>query len=224
MRGWLADALEKLDMTGAHAEFIAECEAWLADETERHRQGRRGIGIEYFDCYPGMSWRERATVRAALHFWQLHLDGWDDRDRSLAVFSAIANEAGPACNIAEIEALYKRLGSQRTPDSDEPAQPGEDEPAIIWVRQDGTIDRRDFPANQPVLDKLQEWVGGYIEHVGWPRLKFEGMDVELFCNEEGKLKGMPINPLGSRIIDEAGYTGADVFVGPLVLFKGCTPE
>lgn len=45
------------------------------------------------------------------------------------------------------------------------------------------------------LEQIQEWVGGYIEVVSPKFFPDQNMDlVTVYCNEEGKLKGLPVNP------------------------------
>lgn len=56
------------------------------------------------------------------------------------------------------------------------------------------------------LKPLQDLVGGYIETV-------KVGDVVIICNEEGKLKGLPINFL----VNANGYI--DVIVGPAIFCR-----
>lgn len=57
------------------------------------------------------------------------------------------------------------------------------------------------------LDSLQAVVGGYIEGV---QLK----DGYMYCNEEGKLIGLPVNPLATALAQTLPY---DVIVGSVVV-------
>ena len=63
------------------------------------------------------------------------------------------------------------------------------------------------------LEALQEFVGGYIQSVPM-KFRYAGTEdvdrVELICNEEGKLMGLPVN----RIIRELYY---DVVCGTFLL-------
>lgn len=71
------------------------------------------------------------------------------------------------------------------------------------------------------LDTLQAIVGGYIEAVtpnvegvaGW----------HAYCNEEGKLLGMPANWHATRLARKAGWESDDVLVGTVV-FLGETED
>ncbi len=69
-----------------------------------------------------------------------------------------------------------------------------------------------------LLGALQKTVGGYIEAVS----PAEG-DWVLYCNEEGKLQGLPVNNLATRLINELmpGFAQHDVLVGTVV-FVGST--
>ena len=79
----------------------------------------------------------------------------------------------------------------------------------------------------PGLDFLQEQVGGYIESV--PHLdkitigqtKVEAM---AFCNEEGKLRGLPVNEHATKMwadcLGVAREDMQDVLVGDVVLVYG----
>ena len=69
----------------------------------------------------------------------------------------------------------------------------------------------------PSLQRLQKAVGGYIEYVRIPthiqsmcRFDF------LYCNETGKLDGLPPNPVATML---AFPDGGDVIVGNVVLMK-----
>lgn len=71
-----------------------------------------------------------------------------------------------------------------------------------------------------LLSALQKTVGGYIEAVS-PA----DADWVLYCNEEGKLQGLPVNHLATRFINllMPGFTDHDVLVGTVVLV-GSTPS
>lgn len=59
----------------------------------------------------------------------------------------------------------------------------------VEVKDDGEGDK-------PTLGFLQKCVGGWIEHVFTNRLP---SDIDIFCNEEGKLKGLPFNLIGTLL-------------------------
>lgn len=71
----------------------------------------------------------------------------------------------------------------------------------------------------PGLERLQELVGGYIEAV--PGLtKREDTPCVAFVNEEGILKGLPLNTLASEIWAAAAPQMATSLVGTMVVIEG----
>ena len=77
----------------------------------------------------------------------------------------------------------------------------------------------DDEKNTPDLKGAQEFVGGYVECITFPN-----GDV-LIVNEEGKLRGLPLNPEATLLwkitFDNDNYiTGRkDVVVGPAIYIK-----
>ena len=73
--------------------------------------------------------------------------------------------------------------------------------------------------DEPSLKQAQEFVGGYVEMVIFPN------DDILIFNEEGKLKGLPLNPEATALwratFDNDNYiTGRkDFVVGPAMYIK-----
>lgn len=60
------------------------------------------------------------------------------------------------------------------------------------------------------LDWLQSTVGGYIEH-------FSGSgDWHGYCNEEGKIQGLPINVLATYFAVRMGWSTGDILAGNVV--------
>lgn len=72
------------------------------------------------------------------------------------------------------------------------------------IRTDGTIEHI---GKQPKLEALQKAVGGYIEYV-----PCDGPLGFMYCNEEGKLMGLPPNPKATRMIDFHDIIAGDVVV------------
>lgn len=94
----------------------------------------------------------------------------------------------------------------------------------LWTLQpDGSSTREVFDG-PPGLETLQKAVGGYIELVPmFDTVAVEGRKVPavVFCNEEGKLDGLPINPNATELwSNAAGYDLADVLVGPVAVIYG----
>ena len=77
----------------------------------------------------------------------------------------------------------------------------------------------DDEKNTPTLKSAQDFVGGMVECIGWPNGDL------LIVNEEGKLKGLPLNPeatlLWKMTFDNDNYvTGRkDFVVGPAIYIK-----
>ena len=73
--------------------------------------------------------------------------------------------------------------------------------------------------DEPTLESAQEFVGGYVEGITFPNGDY------LTINEEGKLKGLPLNPEATLLwkitFDNDNYiTGRkDVVVGPAIYIK-----
>ena len=73
--------------------------------------------------------------------------------------------------------------------------------------------------DEPTLESAQEFVGGYVEGITFPNGDY------LIINEEGKLRGLPLNPEATLLwkitFDNDNYiTGRkDVVVGPAIYIK-----
>ena len=82
---------------------------------------------------------------------------------------------------------------------------------LLQVTANGDITRIPFdPANS--YNQLSDAVGGYIELVP------TGRDIDLFCNEEGKLTGLPFNMVLTGYYRKCRPT-ADSIVGNGVFCK-----
>ena len=73
--------------------------------------------------------------------------------------------------------------------------------------------------DEPTLKEAQEFVGGWVEGIPFPNGDY------LIVNEEGKLKGLPLNPEATALwratFDNDNFiTGRNDFVvGPAILIK-----
>jgi len=75
------------------------------------------------------------------------------------------------------------------------------------IRSNGTTEE---VKNKLTLKFMQGVVGGDIEIIPF------GNDKELICNEEGKLQGLPLNVIATKLwIDY--YGGADLIVGDVII-------
>ena len=81
----------------------------------------------------------------------------------------------------------------------------EDNKALV-IRADGTMVVIDMPAEDKLLEEMQSRVDGLIEAV---RLE---TDVTMWVNEEGLIRGLPVNPLASAL-HGAVITGDVIITG-----------
>jgi hypothetical protein len=91
----------------------------------------------------------------------------------------------------------------------------------IRINTDRTM--MDLPEFTPTLDNMQAVVGGYIEGV---RCTIEGL--RMYVNEEGMIRGLPINRIASMFYPGPTFIHGDViFVGDVDQAgwdTGLTPE
>jgi len=81
----------------------------------------------------------------------------------------------------------------------------------LLVKSDGSKEEVEVPAKGS-LDFLQKTVGGYIEFAPCKNAEYSGA----ICDEEGKLKGKPMNEEATRM---SGLSPYDVLVGDVLFFK-----
>ena len=82
----------------------------------------------------------------------------------------------------------------------------------IIVRTDGTLQTREFDT----YEEINEALSGYIEGIfgeGWTG----------YCNEDGKLIGLPVNRAATWFAQHNGWNVPDFLVGPVIFF-GPTDE
>lgn len=77
------------------------------------------------------------------------------------------------------------------------------------MKADGTVESFDF-ANS-TLKEQQAAVGGYIEHAPMP----DGCGL-FVVNEEGKLKGLPVNDEATLVYQRVWNSTADYLVGDVI--------
>lgn len=90
---------------------------------------------------------------------------------------------------------------------------------LYAINPDGSVIETPL-ASVPALEALQGIVGGYIEPVpGFNR--FRGFACAAFCNEEGKLEGLPVNRAATAAWRSAvGTWPGDVLVGSVAIVCG----
>ncbi len=85
----------------------------------------------------------------------------------------------------------------------------------ITVTTDNVISLIDVSENgKPLYEIVRKAIGGYMENV-YP--KGLPTDYVMIVDEEGKLKGKPINPIGSRLY--LSHIHGDPIVGNIIILK-----
>lgn len=82
----------------------------------------------------------------------------------------------------------------------------------LQVKTTGEVTELDLEPD--TLATLQAGVGGYIEAIDLAN------DLTMWCNEEGKLHGLPHNPFAQFMWDKAYGIHTDYIVGDIVLTGG----
>lgn len=96
---------------------------------------------------------------------------------------------------------------------------------MMTIYADNRTPELEYLDAPPTFETLQAKVGGYIEAVPhWysiPQDNGPPAPCAAFCNEEGKLNGLPLNVTATALWhrDAGGSTG-DVLVGDVVLIWG----
>ncbi len=86
----------------------------------------------------------------------------------------------------------------------------------IQIKTDGTVTVLDMTADS--LQTLQTAVGGWVQAIDLTA------DMTMWCNEEGKLVGLPHNPYAQHMWDKAFGAQTDYIVGDIVLTGGADDE
>lgn len=95
----------------------------------------------------------------------------------------------------------------------------------VIVKSTGEFEHTEFDGESPSLDFLRKAVGGHIETVPmFDMFEDRGVlrsNVVVFCNEEGKLTGLPYNETATyRWSLCIGKPLRDVLVGDIVVLYG----
>lgn len=95
--------------------------------------------------------------------------------------------------------------------------------STIIIKSNGDLVSEDHEKS-PGLDFMQAAVGGYIEQVPlFTHVEVNGQRVrcDAFCNEEGKLHGLPLNSVATRMWQsQVSRPLGDVLVGDILLVIG----
>jgi hypothetical protein len=83
----------------------------------------------------------------------------------------------------------------------------------LVIAEDGTSHEHHhrLTGAEPVDDVVRAAVGGLVEHI-----PVTDQTLTLWCDEEGRLRGRPVNPVGSRLAHLLGGRPAR-YVGPIVI-------
>jgi Domain of unknown function (DUF3846) len=84
---------------------------------------------------------------------------------------------------------------------------------VLQLTTTSRLQEFDLDAPEGSLKVIQDAVGGWIEPV------FFESTLEMYVNEEGKLNGLDVNPIATRLWESMYGTGTDIIVGD-VLFAG----
>lgn len=91
---------------------------------------------------------------------------------------------------------------------------------VLVINTDGTMKVEKLTGDPSVDWKLfQETVGGYFERV--PLANYTQL---MWVNEEGKIIGLPHNPLAQKLWDMEWGEGTDVVVGNVIITGEDTEE
>jgi hypothetical protein len=87
------------------------------------------------------------------------------------------------------------------------------------IRVDGSAKHEEH-TSMPGLEFWQKAVGGHIEMVPYWR-KAHGEECVVFCNEEGKMNGLPVNTVATEMWKRASKNPVDDYlVGDIVMVTG----
>ena len=87
----------------------------------------------------------------------------------------------------------------------------------LVIGVDGNTEVLDLDSSEGSLKVLQGAVGGWIEAVGL------NANLTLWVNEEGKLDGLPVNNVATKIFQSV-FGAVDIIMGNVVLTGGADDE
>lgn len=70
----------------------------------------------------------------------------------------------------------------------------------------------------PSLERVQDILRGYVEGAGAARVR--GVAVQMFVNEEGRVRGLRLNARASEFARVHGLSNGSSVVGPAVVLSG----
>jgi hypothetical protein len=92
---------------------------------------------------------------------------------------------------------------------------------VIIYTADGEVTIEEN-ASPPSLDELQTLVDGYIELLTWPthNVQFDDEPAQFYVNEEGLIRGLPVNEKGSALAAVDLWNMGRPLVGTVVVLTG----
>ena len=93
-----------------------------------------------------------------------------------------------------------------------------DTPCMVLIHADHFVDAT--PTDEaPTLKEMQEYVQGYVQLI--PQKNNNDVEIQIYGNEEGMIKGLEENTLAPTIIEEiTGNTCPHRLYGTIVLLVG----
>jgi hypothetical protein len=94
---------------------------------------------------------------------------------------------------------------------------------ITVIETNGERSNFIYEKEPPALGMFQDWLGGHLEAV--PYFEWFGTrKCVAFCNEEGKLDGLPVNTVATYLWRATTPNMSDVLVGNIVIVGYDTEE
>lgn len=91
----------------------------------------------------------------------------------------------------------------------------------IIIDPDGTYRTVEFPQEADTVDFLQDAVGGLFDVV---RTKINGIEIDMWVNDEGLLVGLPLNRLATHIHETRVGNEYACIVGAVIITGGPDQE
>ena len=85
---------------------------------------------------------------------------------------------------------------------------------MLVIKMNGQVEERENTG----LECLQSAVGGWIEGIDL------GKGAMMYCNEEGKCNGLPVNLVATRLYEASFGKGIDIIVGDVVVIGCISPS
>jgi hypothetical protein len=86
---------------------------------------------------------------------------------------------------------------------------------LVKIQSDGTVENIPVKEKSPPLGLLQVHVGGYIEGI---KVMYEGKTRTAYVNDEGLLRGLPINRLATEAAQAYYQRPISPIVGTMVIW------